>query len=212
MKAFIYTGGRIDPKYRTEHPKGDDMVIAADSGYSNALSLGESPTLVLGDFDSIGNVKIPDKTEKLQVPAEKDFTDTQLAVETAVKRGATEIVIIGGLDGRLDHTLSNLAILEYLNKNRIHALITDGHNRVRLIDSTSTLIARSGFKYLSLLCLSDVAKGVSIEGCKYPLKNAKLERTFQFTVSNEIVGNCALISVRKGKLYVIESRDAIPLK
>ncbi|MBQ8331773.1 MAG: thiamine diphosphokinase [Clostridia bacterium] len=207
MKALIYTGGAILPSNITEHAKGEDLVLAADSGYRNALSLGESPSLLLGDFDSLGGCDVPEKVERLQVPAEKDFTDTQLAVDVALKKGATEIVIIGGLDGRLDHTLSNLAILEDLYQKGIHALITNGYNRVRYIQSTSTLLPRSGFRYLSLLALSDKVKGVSVEGCKYPLKNTTLCRTFQYAVSNEIIENCALVSVRKGGLYVIESTD-----
>ena len=205
MKAFIYTGGKIRHENITEHPKGDDLVIAADSGYHNAIALGEKPSVLLGDMDSIKETELPENIEILKVPAEKDFTDTQLAVDTAIKQGAREIVIIGGLDGRLDHTLSNLAILEDLNKKGIFAHITNGYNRVRFLDSTSTLIPKSGFKYIGLLCLSEKAKGVSVEGCKYPLENAKLERGFQFAVSNEIVGNCALISVRKGSLYIVES-------
>ena len=205
MKAFIYTGGKIRPENITEHPKGDDLVIAADSGYHNAIALGEKPTILLGDMDSIKESDIPKDIEILKVPAEKDFTDTQLAVDTAIKQGVREIVIIGGLDGRLDHTLSNLSILEDLSKKGIFVHITNGYNRVRYINSTSTLIPKSGFKYIGLLCLTEKAKGVSVEGCKYPLKNAKLDRSFQFAVSNEIVGNCALISVRKGALYIVES-------
>lgn len=205
MKAFIYTGGAIDPTGITERPKGDDLIIAADSGYQNAKAMGVTPMLLLGDFDSIGT--LPKEIERLQVPAEKDFTDTQLAVDTALKKGAGEIVIIGGLSGRLDHTLSNLSILEDLNQKQIHAIITDGRNRVRYLHSTSTLIARSGFRYLSLLTLSEKAKGVSVEGCKYPLKNQTLNRNFQYAVSNEITGNCALVSIRKGGVYLIESKD-----
>lgn len=207
MKALIYTGGQINPSNITEHPKGDDLCIAADSGYRNAQILGVSPTLVLGDFDSLGECEIPKEAECVKVPSEKDFTDTQLAVDTAIQKGATEIVIIGGLDGRLDHTLSNLAILEDLNQRKIPAIITDGKNRVRYIYSDSTLIAKSGFRYLSLLTLSEKAKGVSIEGCKYPLKNATLNRNFQYAISNEITGNCALISVRKGGVYIVESAE-----
>ena len=205
MKAFVYTGGRILPENITEHPKGDDLRIAADAGYENALALGERVDLLLGDFDSLKLRDMPKEVERLQVPAEKDFTDTQLAVDTALKKGATEICIIGGLDGRLDHTLSNLAILEDLQGKGIYATITNGYNRVRYIASTSTLVARSGFRYLSLLCLSERAKGVSVEGCKYPLKNATLNRSYQYAVSNELDGNCALISVRKGGIYVVES-------
>ena len=205
MKAFIYTGGAILPSNITEHPKGDDLRIAADSGYENAVTLGERVDLLLGDFDSLKTSELPRDVEQIRVPAEKDFTDTQLAVDTALKKGADEICIVGGLDGRLDHTLSNLAILEDLSAKRIHATITNGYNRVRYIESTSTLIPKSGYRYLSLLCLSEKAKGVSVEGCKYPLKNATLTRSFQYAVSNEVDGNCALISVRKGGIYIIES-------
>ena len=205
MRAFIYTGGAILPSNITEHPKGDDLRIAADSGYENAVTLGERVDLLLGDFDSLKTSEIPKDVEQIRVPAEKDFTDTQLAVDTALKKGADEICIVGGLDGRLDHTLSNLAILEDLHAKKIHATITNGYNRVRYIESTSTLIPKSGYRYLSLLCLSEKAKGVSVEGCKYPLKNATLTRAFQYAVSNEVDGNCALVSVRKGGIYVIES-------
>ncbi|MBQ9112846.1 MAG: thiamine diphosphokinase [Clostridia bacterium] len=208
MKAFIYTGGSIFKDNITEHPRSDDLCIAADSGYKNALALGERVDILLGDFDSFTE-KLPDSIEIVRVPAEKDFTDTQLAVQTAIERGADDIVIIGGLSGRLDHTLSNMSILEDLCKLRVHAVITDGNNRVRYLSSTSTLIARSGYTYLSIIAVSERLKGVSIEGCKYPLKNATIARTNQFAVSNEITGNCALISVRKGECYIVESRDII---
>ena len=208
MKAFIYVGGEIFPDNITEKPKAGDLRIAADSGFLNAKKLGVHIDVLLGDFDSLGKFDTPEETEVLRYPAEKDLTDTQIAIETAIERGADDIVIIGGLSGRLDHTLSNVSILEDLSKRRVHAVITDGANRVHYINSTSTLLPRSGYKYLSIILASEVAKGVSAEGCKYPLKNAKLERRLQYAISNEIVGNCALISVKKGALYIVESRDA----
>lgn len=208
MKAFIYTGGLIFPENITEKAKAGDLRIAADGGYNNAKRLGVHVDILLGDLDSLGDVEVGEETEVIRVPSEKDFTDTQFAVETAIGHGADEIVIIGGLSGRLDHTLSNLSVLEDLWTRRVHAVITDGNNRVRFINSTSTLIARSAYKYVSILLASEKAKGVSIEGCKYPLKNAKLERNLQYAVSNEVTGNCALISVRKGSIYIVESRDA----
>ena len=208
MRAFIYTGGEINAAGITERPTAEDLVIAADSGWNNAKALGAEPTLLLGDFDSLGKQNLPDGPEIYQVPAEKDLTDTQLAVEMALSRGATELVIVGGLSGRLDHTLSNLGILEDLCTRHVFSLITDGQSRVRYLNATSILVARSEFRYLSLLCATDRARGVSVEGCRYPLKNATLTRTAQYAVSNEIEGNCALISVKRGALYVIESRDA----
>ena len=208
MRAFIYTGGAVRAEFITEHPKADDLCIAADQGYHTAKALGERIDLLLGDFDSIGSVPGDEGMEIQRVPAEKDYTDTQLAVEIALERGADEIIIIGGLSGRLDHTLSTLAILEDLNTRGVYGTVTDGQNRARYMKSTSTLIARSPYKYLSLIAADEVVKGVDIEGCKYPLKKATLRRRNQFAVSNEITGNVAFIAVKKGGVFIIESRDA----
>ena len=205
MKAFVFTGGSIRPENITERPEADDIVIAADSGYNNAKAMGLEPHLLVGDFDSLGKKNIPSGVKIVELPEEKDVTDTHVAIDAAIENGALQIVIIGGLDGRLDHTLSNLAILRDLFARNIYAVITDGVNRVRYIRSTSTLLARSRFKYFSLIADDKVVKGVCIEGAKYPLKGAKIERSRQFAVSNEIVGNCAFVSVKKGGVFIVES-------
>ncbi len=208
MKAFIYVGGSIDTAFITEHPKGDDITVAADSGIRNALALGEHIDIAVGDFDSFPERDIPEDAEIIRLKPEKDMTDTQVAVEIAIERGASSFVIIGGLSGRLDHTLANLAILEDLTARGYYAIITDGYSRVHYIKGGSALIGRSGFKYFSLIPATDTVKGVSIEGAKYPLKNARLSRTNAgFATSNEIDGNCTLISLKKGAVYIVESRD-----
>ena len=208
MKAFIYVGGEIFADTITQFPKGDDLKISADCGYENAKKLGVIPDFAVGDFDSGSKNELPRETEIIEVPAEKDFTDTELALDVAIERGADYIVIIGGLSGRLDHTMANLSLLEKLWQKGIRALITDGKNQARYVERTSELIPASGFKYLSLISADREAKGVSVEGCKYPLKNARLERVNNsFTTSNEILKNCALVSVKKGGLYIIESKD-----
>ena len=209
MKAFIYVGGKIDPDFITEHPKGDDITVAADSGILNAKRLGDHIDVAVGDFDSFPEREIPEDAEVIRLKPEKDITDAQAAVEIAIERGAESFVIIGGLSGRLDHTLANLSILEDLAARHLYAIMTDGVSRVHFLNGGSALIGRSGFKYFSLIAASDVVKGVSVEGAKYPLKNAKLSRKCGgFGTSNEIDGNCALISIKKGSLFVIESRNA----
>lgn len=206
MRAFIYVGGSICPENITEHPKGDDICIAADSGYNNAATLGAHVNVFVGDRDSYKG-ELPDSVEIVQLPEEKDLTDTQVALEVALEKGADDIIIIGGLSGRLDHTMSNLAILEDAKKRGFHALIADGFNRARFIRNDSALLPRSGYKYLSLIAADEKIKGVDIKGVKYPLEGAKISRNLQFAVSNEIDGNCALVAVRKGGLFIIESKD-----
>lgn len=206
MRCYIYVGGAIDAANITERPSAEDLVIAADSGYDTAVALGVTPSVMVGDFDSVKTKKIPDGVEIYRVPIEKDLTDTQLAVEVALSRGMRDLVIIGGLSGRLDHTLSNLGLLEHLEKQHVCAIMTDGANRVRFIRNNSTLVPRGGFTYLSLIVADEVAKGVEVLGCKYPLKKETLRRTHQYAVSNELTGNCAMVSVKRGGLFVIESK------
>ena len=209
-KAFIYTGGTVFCEYVTEKPEKGDLIIAADAGYLTAQKMGVKPDVLLGDFDTLGVENIPDDIECLRVPAEKDDTDTQLAIKTAIERGVGEIVIIGGLSGRLDHTLSTLAILEDLwerKNDRIYAILTDGKNRVRFLRNSGTILPRSQYRYFSLIAADDIVKGVTLDGCKYPLKNGRISRRYQWAVSNEITGNCALIEIKRGGVWVIESMD-----
>ena len=157
---------------------------------------------LIGQNQGVSNIEITD-------PSIKEFEKIarKYGVDYAVKKGYRQIVLIGGLSGRLDHTLSNLAILEDLEAKKLRGMITDGMNRVRFLRNDSVIIPKSKhFRYLSLIAADEKVKGVEIDGCKYPLKNAKLSRPFQYAVSNEVKGNCALISVRKGAIYVIESR------
>ena len=207
MRAFIYTGGTVYAEGVTERPEEGDLVIAADAGLRNAEALGVVPAVLLGDFDSLGEPTVPKGCELIRVPVEKDYTDTQLAVDCAIERGARELVIVGGLEGRLDHTLSTVAILERLAERRVHAVITNGHNRVRFVRNGGVIIPRSGYRFLSLIAADPVVKGVTVEGCKYPLKRARLRRTNQYAVSNEIEGNCALVEIKRGGVWIIESND-----
>ncbi|MBR4295294.1 MAG: thiamine diphosphokinase [Clostridia bacterium] len=207
MKAFIYSGGEVFTENITENPTKDDITIAADSGYLNARALGARVDILVGDLDSLGSASVPDGIELIRLNCEKDLTDTQAALEIAIERGTDDIIIIGSLGTRLDHTLSSLGILADMKARGIHCYITNGYNRVRYLENDSLLVAKSDYKYLSLVCLDKVCRGVSVEGCKYPLKNAKLMRNNQFAVSNEIEGNVALVSVRKGAMLVIESKD-----
>lgn len=207
MRAFIYTGGGVYTEHLSERPEKEDLIIAADAGYLTLKKLGITPHIMLGDFDSLGSFDAPEGVEILRVPAEKNDTDTQLAVKTALERGARELVIVGGMDGRVDHTLSNLAILEDLQKRHIRAVLTNGKNRARFLRDDGALIPREHFRYLSLIAADKKVKGVTLQGCKYPLKNATLSRLNQYAVSNEIEGNCALVEIRRGGVWVIESMD-----
>ena len=223
MTAYIFTGGKLAVGSMDElglHMSEADLIIAADSGYNNASRLGVRPGLLLGDLDSIDRKKLaPDELEhieKIIVPAIKDDTDTQLAVDTAISRGADEIYIIGGLGGRLDHTLSSVFLLEYIADRGAGAVMTDGQSRVRVMKTAGepvtfmipkTFDGENGFKYLSIVSLTDECEGVRISGVFYPLDGVTLKRSYSYAVSNEITSDSAEITLEKGTMLVIESRD-----
>ena len=211
MKSYIFIGGGVD-KASLESPIQENaLVIAADSGYDNAKALGyaERCDFIVGDFDSTKEKVFCSRAKIIRVPSEKDETDTQLAINTAIENGADELYIIGGLTGRLDHTLSNIYLLESLTNSGIYACICDGKNRVRYLkERSSLLIQKSEYKYFGLLPADREIKGVSIDGAKYPLKNAKLTRNDpSFAISNEVTENFAMVSTKKGGLFVIESKE-----
>ncbi len=215
MNYYIFTGGNIFADSMDElgfKLTADDPVIAADSGYLTARRFGITPDLLLGDLDSLDQTKLAphelDDISKIIVPSVKDDTDTQLAVDTAIERGARSIVIIGGLGGRLDHTLSSVFLLEYIADKGVGCVMTDGRNRVRLMRGGELLrVSRDGYKYLSLVALTDVCRGVSIHGVYYPLDLVELTRKYSYAVSNEITANHAEISLTDGVMLVIESKD-----
>lgn len=230
MNAYIITGGDVLLENIKIDLEEGDIVIAADSGFETAKKLKLPVDVIVGDMDSI-KIDLPRGIETIKLPTEKDVTDTEAAVELAIERGAESICIVGGIGTRVDHTLASLGILEGIEglfsaplgkrrkffglakqarySRRIYATLTNGYNRVRFIRNDSVIIPRSPyFKYLSLICADEFVKGVQLDGVKYPLKNATLSRRSQYySVSNEISGNCAFISVRNGGVYIIESYD-----
>ena len=94
MNAYIITGGDVLLKNIHIELAEGDLVIAADSGYETAKKLKLPVDILVGDMDSI-KVELPKNVETVKLPAEKDVTDTEAAVEIAIERGAESICIVG---------------------------------------------------------------------------------------------------------------------
>ena len=215
--CYIFTGGEVFAATLSELSVDicdGDFIIAADSGYKTARRFCVTPDMLLGDLDSLDKTSLSkgelERIEKIIVSPIKDDTDTQLALDTAISRGAKRVFIIGGLGGRLDHTLSSVFLLEYAAEKGVECIITDGKNRVQIMRANgerAMLTVRRGYKYLSLVSLTDECKGVSISGVYYPLESVCLTRKYSYAVSNEITAEYASITLNDGVMLIIESRD-----
>jgi len=196
-----------------------DIYIAADSGLDVIKRFDIAPDVIIGDFDSAdpkvlefyksniesGNTKI---TEIIKHPAQKNDTDSMLAVKYALGAGYKNITIIGGTDGRIDHTLANLLCLRYIKNHGGNGCITDGCNRIRYISNDKTRIFRN-YKYISIIPLSPEIRGVTLTGFFYSLENASVSLDEPYTVCNELAGNSVYgdIEISDGEALICECND-----
>lgn len=192
----------------------EDFILCADGGYRHTLLAGIRPHLLIGDFDSLdeGALELHEDFEGsggkiVRLPAEKDDTDTLYCLKYGIKLGYEEFYVLGGLGGRLDHTLANLQSMSYAVDLEKQIWFLDGKNKTTLRNPGETTIPREdGFK-LSLFSFGDFCEGVSIEGVKYPLSECRLSNSFPLGVSNEFVEDFAVISHTSGKLLIVLSKD-----
>lgn len=94
----------------------EDYIVCLDGGYDIACAQGIRPHLWLGDFDSL-QCSLPEEDadgsmEIRKYPPEKDYTDLELAFRVLDPGKTPELLVIGGLGGRLDQTLINIQMLQ----------------------------------------------------------------------------------------------------
>jgi thiamine pyrophosphokinase len=195
-------------------PLTTDLILCADSGLLQAFHAGLVPHAVIGDMDSLDEAgfdrsQLPNDILWMKAPKEKDQTDTALCMEYALSQGCDEIIIVGGLGGRLDHTLANLQNMVGFSHQGIKISLLDQNNRVHILtDQTMTLFPLPDYA-VSILSWTPVSTGVTLTGMAYPLTNATLTQDFPLGVSNEITGAQATIQVCHGTLLVIFSKKTV---
>ena len=191
-----------------EQTTADDFIICADGGWDIALKHGLSPDVVIGDLDSV-TTPIPSHINVIPFDPVKDFTDLQLAIDTALEAGITHLRIFGGIGGRLDHTIANMQLLEKYRHDFAHLSLEDGANYARMLpegrENVSTLEPRDGW-YFSIFSLSKQCRGVTIKNAAYELEDYTLTRQFPLGVSNEFTKENAAISYDSGALLFVMSR------
>ena len=142
--------------------------------------------------------------ETIVLPCEKNDTDTVFAVKEALKRGFDNFLLIGVVGARLDHTLGNVSILLYLDSLGKKATIVDDYSEMEIVSNEPVYVCDQ-YAFFSLLNISGIAKGITIENAKYPLNNAEITCEYQYAISNEVCrGETAKVSVNEGRLLLIK--------
>ena len=182
-----------------------DFVIACDSGIESCKDIGVTPNLIVGDFDS--HKKPNTDIEIITLPTAKDDTDTMFATKEAVKRGFSEVMLIGVVGDRIDHTLANVYILSYLQDEGVNGMIVDDFSEMLIISENGQNISRisDNYRFFSLICLEGKVEGVTIKNAKFPLENGIITPNHQYATSNEVLpGEVAEVSIEKGSALLVK--------
>ncbi|SMO46637.1 thiamine diphosphokinase [Melghirimyces algeriensis] len=215
MNRWVIVAGGDLSADELKEIRPEDRVVGVDGGIVSLRKNHVPFHWAVGDFDTV-RADLPDRLEENRIkvrrlPAEKDWTDTQYAVEQALAEKAEEILILGALGGsRFDHALANVFLLEKIESAGVKGVIRNAKNRLTLYcggRSGEMEITSGMFRYVSLLPLSDCVEGIDLEGFRYPLNGATLLRKDPVGISNEIVASPAKIRASSGKLLVVESMD-----
>jgi thiamine pyrophosphokinase len=210
MRTLIFLAGDfwIDAWDATPEFTGPwDCIICADGGGYHSLRLGIVPDVLIGDFDSLSKSDIEGigATTVISFPVLKDKTDAHLAVDEALRRGSTQVVLAGAIGGRLDHTLANIGLLRLLHRHGVKAVASDGHQTVYYVTDELVLTGRAQ-QTLSVLPLTPEIDGLSLTGLRWGLNSTYLELGDTRTMSNEFLGGPARVALKSGELLVIVSQ------
>ncbi len=183
----------------------EDVVLCADGGANYAYQLDLLPATIVGDMDSIlpevrqyfTDHEVPFK----KFPRRKDFTDTQLVMTSACEMGAREILLLGALGRRLDHTMSNLYCALDLVQQGIKITYLSPQGYIYLVNKEIEISGEIG-DLISVLSLSEESRGVTTFGLEFPLDHVLLEKRNPYAISNTLTENKGIISLEEGVLAV----------
>lgn len=179
----------------------DDYIVGIESSALTLESADIKCDLVIGDFDSCTEEEIAlikANYKYIELDSMKDDSDTEYAVKYLINEGYDDIVILGGLGKRFDHSIVN-----YLLVYKYGITIHDNHNVIYRLD-TGGYIQQSSYKYLAVFALEEAV--ITLSGVKYPLTDRVIDKHTTYTVSNEAIDGVFWIKV-EGSVVVIESKD-----
>ncbi len=205
--VVVIGGGPLSPRAIAEVAI-DATIIAADSGLDHAVEAGLRPDALVGDLDSISaHGKMWAYAHELEIdeyPADKDATDTELALARAALVEGADLLVVGAVGDRLDHALGTIAALGSPAMATFESVrLIVGETAVHFIHAAHSIVVDLPTSSLfSLLALHGPCRGIDVTGARWPLSTATLNPWSTRGVSNETSG-LLQISVLAGVLTVV---------
>jgi thiamine pyrophosphokinase len=159
-------------------------VICTDGSADSLLGLNRIPHIIIGDIDSTRLEKQLFKGLWVEVP-DQNRTDLQKSLEWCFINDLLEVVILGAMGEREDHSLGNLHVLaEFSEKMNIH-FVTD-YAKIYCINGQKTFQSIKG-QQISITAIEHVSS-ITTKGLKYALDNEPFPPACN-GISNEAEGD-----------------------
>ena len=203
LEEILLVNGGLQPdkKYFLEIAK-DRKIFAIDKGIDICRATNIFPEKLIGDFDSAEkNSVVWAEKNKIPVerhPVDKDFTDLQLALELLQEK---IVLVTGAFGGRVDHLFST--IFTCANSN-LKIFLADEQEIIFFLkggESAEIKFFQKPFA-VSLLPMTEICDGVSIDNVHWQLDNAKLFQKIPSAISNRLEGEKIKINLRAGTLAI----------
>lgn len=205
MSTFtILLAGDFSATPRARSQIKGTRVIAADAGMRHAESLGVTPELWVGDFDSAQEPLLArlSAIEQRKFPAAKNETDGELAVAEARARGATRLILAGAFGGaRADHAFLHLTLAMRLSEAGVPVLLTSGAQEGTPLPPGKTAFDYAPRTIFSVIAFDDL-HGLTLAGARWPLDDFNLPFGSSRTISNEVADGLA-VTLKRGRAMLI---------
>jgi thiamine pyrophosphokinase len=212
LRAVIIAAGAINnPERDRERIQTEDFIIAADGGAAHSRILDVKPDVIIGDLDSIDQETLEyfqqRQVEIVTHPTSKDATDLELALEYALQQEPDEIIVLGALGQRWDHSLGNILLLANPEYHSIPIRMISGTVEIGLVKPSQPYrLAGMEGDLVSLIPIGGDALGITTRGLEYPLEEGLLKYGATRGISNTLTTNKAFVSIQQGLLLCLHTR------
>jgi thiamine pyrophosphokinase len=211
-KAIIVANGLVvKPPDLQNYITSSSIIIAADGGIRNCISLGIRPNIIIGDLDSIEDRKIGEYRDAgvqiIQYPTHKDKTDLELALHLSKEIGVNEVILLGGLGARWDMTIANMLLIAHPKYKEMNIHVMDGNQELIIMRSgTHSIVHGQPGDVISLIPIAGDVTGIVTSGLEYPLNGETLQFGTARGVSNVFTQEQAQIFITQGVLLCVINR------
>ena len=206
MRIVAVLNGRIDVDI-CDYVTNDTFVICADGGGNYLYQKNIVPNLLIGDMDSIDKDALNhfknNNCEIVLFNPEKDQTDGQLVIDKAMEYNPCEIVVFGGLGGRIDHTLGNIQLLYRMTQKGIKGVFVSENEIVYMTDKMLEIKGNIGDTVSVIPYEKDTV--ITLNGFKYLVSDFEFRLDTPIGISNELESEKGIVDVKQGTAIVVHN-------